>query len=353
MSVVADAEPLQAEAPQQEQHLEAFAAQGLEMATAGEAVEQEPSQFQEQDVPAAQDQGGGAGEQFAASSAAPNSPKLSPQHAKMKAQEAQYRQKLREIAKKPAPLKGVYNPVPCFEARLRQRHQEKTTKMKALEAEYRRKVDEIAAKPSVLKLPDNPLPSFEARVQSTTDSGSKKLVAGDAEYKTWVQQRTSLQAERINKVITERSASVADMRATARARRQQQLAESTQMQSVGHLFHGVPHGRPPKPTHSRSVPGFVPLSPEEKQAIMEKFNNPIWEKSLAERANAERVYWRWASSLKARTQCAVDHHFDGPSGGHTDAQQELIETVAREREYWKWASSLHASKSCTIDQTWA
>lgn len=310
------------------------------------------------EAPTAQDQQGPPGDdgvpQDPATPAAPDLPKLSPQEekaAKMKSFEAQYRKRLREIAKKPSTLTGLHNPVPSFEARVRKGHQEKTEKMKTLEAEYRQKVAEIAAKDSVLKLPDNPLPSFEDRVRSTTQTGLKKLADTNLGYKTWMQQRTVVQSDRVSKLILERSASVTDMRAKARAKRDQQRAVDIQL--VGSLFYGVPDGKAPRPSHSRSEPQFAPLTAEEKQRIMESFNNPIWDKSLAERADAERGYWRWASGLKARTQCAVDHHFDGPMGGQTDAQRELLEKIATEKEYWKWAASLKSSKSCTIDQAWA
>lgn len=222
--------------------------------------------------------------------------------------------------------------------------------MRALETDYRVKLDEIARKESLLKLPDNPLPSFEERIQSRKKVGLDKLVASDADYKTWLQQKTVLQGDRINKMVTERSATILDMKAKVSAQREQQRAADIKL--VGNLFYGVPNGKKPRPTHSRSEPQLAPLSPEERERIMEGFRNPIWDKSLAERAEAEKTYWKWASRLKANAQCAVDHQFLGPMGGQTDVQRELIEKVAAEKDYWKWTTSLKKSRACTIDQAW-
>merc|ERR1712066_36720 len=38
----------------------------------------------------------------------------------------------------------------------------------------------------------------------------------------------------------------------------------------------------------------------------------IWDRSLEERATAERHYWKWSQKLKYDATCAVDHKLDLP-----------------------------------------
>lgn len=239
------------------------------------------------------------------------------------------------------------------QAIIRAKTEQKNKKMRALEREYRQTLDKIAQQGSALKLPDNCLPSFGARVETSTKNGRKKMALSDAEYKTWLLQRTVSQDGRINQMISERAVSIVDMRAKVKAQRQQQRATEVEEGFHG-LLHGVPDGKLPRQSRSRSepqLPGSY-LTEEEKQEVIEKLRNPIWDKSLAERAAAERKYWKWAASVKQHAQCAVDHHFTGPRGGQTDVQCKLIEKAAAEKEYWKWASSLKFSKSCATDQAW-
>lgn len=231
--------------------------------------------------------------------------------------------------------------------------QEKTEKMRALQTEYRQRLNQIAQKESSLKLPDNRLPSFGARVQTSTKDGLKKISSSNAEYKTRLQQWTDKHDERIGKVASERAASIADMRAKAEAQRQQERA--TDDGSLLRLMNGLPNGKPPRPASSSSEPQlgtgsyFKNLSPEEQDELRERWRNPIWDKSLKERRQGERDYWKWAESVKEHITCAIDHH-GPPRGGVTDRQLELIEELAAEKRYWKWASSLRSSKQCTIDQ---
>lgn len=266
----------------------------------------------------------------------------------MKALEAQYRRKLREIAKKESTLKVTDKAPPSFEARVRQGNQEKTAKMKAAEADYQVKLNEIAAKPSVLKLPDNPLPSFEERVRTNTEARARKDFENHAAYKTWVQQRVAAQGERVGLAASARSASVADLQARTAAKRREQRAKDSH--AVTSLLFGVPKGGLPRASSSPRLGSSIPA--KEMERIMERFSDPIWNRSLKERAEAERGYWRWQATLKASAQCAIDHQFLGPMGGQTDVQRELIAKAIAEKEYWKWAQTLKTSHACTIDQAW-
>lgn len=222
--------------------------------------------------------------------------------------------------------------------------------MRSLQREYNKRLNEIAQKPSSLKLPDNPLPSFAARVETCRKDGIKRLARTDAEYKTWTQELTSFQHERMKKKVSDRSAHLADMRAKVEAQRQEQHARDT---LLGTFYRGLPHGKLPRPSRPKSEPQLgTYLTAEERHALIEKCRNPIWNKSLKERAEDERGYWKWAAKLKDSKECAVDHHFTGPRGGQTEGQRRLIEQAAEEKRYWKWASSLRSAHACSIDQAW-
>merc|ERR1712224_729929 len=132
-----------------------------------------------------------------------------------------------------------------------------------------------------------------------------------------------------------------DMRGKIEVERQRQRAS----QSIPWLYYGVPNGKRPRTSPTRSeprLPGSY-LTEEEKEALFERMRNPIWDKILDERAADERKYWKWSKKLRDNAECAVDHIFTGPRGGQTDVQRELLEKKAAEKRYWKWAASLRPS----------
>jgi len=227
---------------------------------------------------------------------------------------------------------------------IRKATQEKTKKMEAQAKEYHKKLKEIAKKQSDIKVVDE-LPDINVRIQEKTQSGLKKLAASDGEYKSWLRQRVASQDQRIQQVMTDRTAAMRDHRKKLKAR---------EMELQSRRGPGALHSKSASQIDAPRIKKSLHFTDEELQEYRKRWQNPIWNQSLDERAGAEKEYWKWSRNLRDTAVCAVDHKFTGPWGnGQTDVRRALIESAEREKQYWKWAGEVKGNQKCSIDQSWA
>lgn len=204
------------------------------------------------------------------------------------------------------------------------------------------KLREIAQKQSDIKVTAK-LPDIKARLEKKTRSGLKKLAAEDAVYRSWLGERMVSQDQRIKQLQAERAAATVEHSKQLKARE----AELAQRHKGPGALHSKSESQiPTKPK------GSLYHTEEELAAYRERWKNPIWDRSLEERADAEKHYWQWSRQLKDNAVCVVDHIFTGERRSDSDVQRALMESRKVEQKYWKWAGELNGKQKCAIDQSW-
>lgn len=223
---------------------------------------------------------------------------------------------------------------------------ENVKKMLAAEREYHERLEAIHAKSEAnFGASHGAKYDHDANIEQKVNKGHATLKQSSVEYKAWLRKKHRAEDERLEQISRDRLAAAADFRARERAKEQKRLAHVEEMKA---------HDREWQLELARISGVSKPPKKREVPLIRSSSLPAIWDRSLGERAAAEKEYWKWARKVGADAVCHIDHILTSPSlvGTDTAVQLALQESIVREREYFLWTETLKSGKACSIDQSW-